>query len=129
MKRTAKAFIKSYLKSGLGGLLAVSVLGIFLDSGPAAALVSAYLLSLVFVGSIVVVLNKIDARNDKRFFRIFLITLALRFTLVLAAIVLVLEVTKIHQIYFTVSFIISYIFHSINEIIFINKTLETDTAK
>lgn len=52
--------------------------------------------------------------------------LGVRFIVVLVALVVVLETIKIHQIYFTVSFIISYIFHSVIEMILINKLLETD---
>lgn len=91
---------------------------------PAAAL--AYLLSFLFVGSNFFVIRKIYRTKDARFYRHFFVSLAARFVLVLVALVVVLKATKIPQIYFTVSFIISYIFHSVIEIISINKLLETD---
>lgn len=87
----------------------------------------AYLLSYLFVGSNFIAIGKIDLNDHKKFYRFFLISLAARFLFMIAALVFVLEVIKIHQIFFTVSFIISYIFHSVIEIIFINKILETDS--
>jgi len=86
----------------------------------------AYLLSFLFVGSNFFVIKKIYRTKHSRFYRHFFISLATRFVLVLVALVVVLKATKIPQIYFTVSFIISYIFHSVIEIISINKLLETD---
>jgi len=49
--------------------------------------------------------------------------LLLRFVLVLALFVLILILTKIDELSFTVSFIISYILHSVNEVIFLNQKL------
>lgn len=49
--------------------------------------------------------------------------LFIRFILVLALFVLILILTKIDELSFTVSFIISYILHSVNEVIFLNQKL------
>lgn len=49
--------------------------------------------------------------------------LLLRFVLVLALFVLILILTKIDELSFTVSFIISYILHSVNEVILLNQKL------
>ena len=87
----------------------------------------AYLLSYLFVSSNFIAVKNIDLEDHKKFYRIFLISLAVRFVLMIGALIFVLEVIKIHQIFFTVSFIISYIFHSVIEIIFINQILETDS--
>lgn len=93
------------------------------------ALVVAYLLSYVFVASNFLTLRKLDHSDHKKFYRLFLSSLAVRFLLMIAALIFVLEAIKIHQIFFTVSFIISYIFHSVIEIIFINQILETDSQR
>lgn len=90
------------------------------------AVLLAYLLSFIFVGSNFFVICNIRGGDDTKFYRQFFISMALRFVLIIAALVLILKTIKIHQIYFTVSFIISYIFHSVIEIISINKILETD---
>lgn len=94
-----------------------------------AAFAAAYLLSFAFVGSNFLVMRKLDVDDHRRFVRIFGRSLAVRFILVLIAIVAGLSIGNKHQIFFTVSFIISYICHSITEIIFLNKILETDTQK
>lgn len=86
----------------------------------------AYLLSYLFVASNFIAVRNIDLDNHKKFYRIFLISLAVRFVFMIGAVIFVLAVIKIHQIFFTVSFIISYIFHSVIEIIYINQILETD---
>ncbi|MDZ7773428.1 MAG: hypothetical protein U5K31_11920 [Balneolaceae bacterium] len=103
-------------------------LAAWLMLGPEALLPAAvaYLLSFLFTGSNFAVILKIGVDSDRRFYRIFLVSIALRFLLVLGAIYLALAVVKFHHIYFTVSFIISYLFHSVIEIIFLNKTLETE---
>ena len=87
----------------------------------------AYLLSYLFVASNFIAVRNINLDDHKKFYRIFLISLAVRFALMIGALIFVLEVIKIHQIFFTVSFIISFIFHSVIEIIFINQILETDS--
>lgn len=97
------------------------------DALPAFA--GAYLLSFLFVGSNFLVMRNLDLNDHARFFRLFGLSLAVRFLLAIAAIALALNIGNNHQIFFTVSFIISYICHSITEIIFLNKILETDTEK
>ncbi|SHE39906.1 hypothetical protein SAMN05443144_101217 [Fodinibius roseus] len=86
----------------------------------------AYLLSFLFVASYYPVLRNFREARHKIFYRRFLTVLALRFVFVLIMLVVILMVTKFHQIYFTVSFIILYILHSVIEIILINKVLQTD---
>lgn len=85
-----------------------------------------YLLSFVFVGSNFVVLRKIQDYSDSEFYKRFFTALGVRFVLVIIAFMVVIKTIKIHQIYFTVSFIISYLFHSVIEIISINNLLKTD---
>ena len=85
-----------------------------------------YGLTFLFVAGNFGVAGKIGLDDHKKFYRIFLISLALRFLLVIGALIFVLKALNFHQIFFTVSFIISYIFHSVMEIILINKLLETD---
>ena len=89
----------------------------------------AYLLSFIFTGSNFLVMRKVGVDDQPKFIKIFGSSLIIRFLLILAALVFTLKALNNHQIFFTVSFIISYICHSINEIIFLNKILETDTKK
>ncbi len=89
----------------------------------------AYLLSFAFTGSNFLVMRKIDLKNHSHFVRIFGISLAVRFIAVIGAIFFILKTRISHQIFFIISFIISYICHSITETIFFNTILETDTKK
>lgn len=104
------------------------IVGITLLSDPQyyLAVSVGYLLSFIFVGSNIFVIKRIKTEKSANFITQFYISLGVRFLLVLVALVVILKAIKIHQIYFTVSFIISYIFHSVIEIILINKLLETD---
>jgi len=88
--------------------------------------VSAYGLSLIFTGSNFWVMRKLNLCDHSQFMRLFGISLAIRFLVVLSALLLILSIINNHQIFFTVSFIISYICHSVMEVIFLNKILETD---
>ena len=85
-----------------------------------------FLLGFIFVGSNIFVIKRIKTDKSSNFITRFYLSLGIRFLLVIVALVVILKTIKIHQIYFTVSFIISYIFHSVIEIILINKLLETD---
>ena len=112
------------------GIFAIVTVGIFILAQLSIyPFLCAYLLSYIFVGSNFLVMRKIKLDDNKRFVRIFGISLAVRFLLVLAALVIGLKTINNHQIFFTVSFIISYICHSVIEIIFLNKILQTDTEK
>lgn len=86
--------------------------------------VVAYVLSFLFVASNFFIIRKIKEGSSDGFHRQFFITLSLRFILVIIALVVVLKATKFHEINFTVSFIISYIFHSAIEVHSINKIIE-----
>lgn len=98
----------------------------FLGGAHLQASLVGYFLSFVFVGSNFIVLHNFHMLPNSVFNKRFFISLGVRFLLVLVAFVTILQTIKIHLIYFTVSFIISYICHSLIEIILINKLLETD---
>jgi O-antigen/teichoic acid export membrane protein len=115
-----------FLKFSLIAFLLLIAGTYFLVQSNLPAVGMAYLLSFLFVSSNFFLIRKIRGDEQSKFYRQFFITLAVRFVLIIAALVVVLTVIKIHQIYFTVSFIISYIFHSVIEIISIQKLLETD---
>lgn len=120
-------YLRNFLFYSGIGLLVMAAGFSFVGTGALAASLAAYLLSFTFTGSNYAVIRKIGVKSHKRFYRIFLVSLAIRFTVVLALFVFILKVVEIHHIYFTVSFIISYIFHSVIEIIYLHKTLETET--
>lgn len=95
----------------------------FLPEGSAAGWIVGY-----FLGLLAVVLHygfslftrKVD---DTKFARVFLTGLVLRFVTILTLFVLVILSEKFDQFSFTVGFLISYIFHSVNDVILLNKKL------
>ncbi len=80
-----------------------------------------------FLGLFAVIIHLISSsvnkNKDQNFLRIYFISLFVRFLIVCLLFILILTTTKIHEFSFTVSFIISYIFHSVNEVIFLNHKL------
>ncbi|MDX1667148.1 MAG: hypothetical protein R3350_07960, partial [Saprospiraceae bacterium] len=83
-----------------------------------------HLLSFLFVASHFPLIRKLDLQGHSKFLKHYFISMAARFLAVLACFAAVLLYVHIDQILFTVSFIISYIFHSIIEMILFNKILE-----
>jgi len=120
--------LKFTVIAGGAGLTAVIFMAFFIIQKVPVFLM-AYVISFVFVGSNFLAIRKINLDDQNRFFKVFGWTLAIRFVMVIAALVIILKLINNHQIFFTVSFIISYICHSVIEIIFLSKILETDTKK
>lgn len=108
-------------------LIAVILAIIILPDAPTEALAAGYILSFFFVFSNILLIEKLWFYDNELFMKAFYISLPIRFVLVLAAFGTILGVTKIHEIYFTVSFIISYLFNSVTELIFILKILQKRT--
>jgi F0F1-type ATP synthase assembly protein I len=67
--------------------------------------------------------------DDESFLYMYYTGIVLRFLIVLALFITLLAVTEIDQIAFTISFIISYIPHSVIEIILINKLIDKNARK
>ncbi|MEQ8523068.1 hypothetical protein [Gracilimonas sp.] len=88
------------------------------------AVVTGVMLSCVFVISSAWVFDTFRETKTSTFIKIFFFSTAIRFLLVLILFGILLGVTKIDEIYFTVSFIISYLCQSVTEMIFINKILQ-----
>ena len=87
-----------------------------------------FFLSLFFVISSTIIVNKFWNSDEPTFFKAFILSIPLRFFIVLTTFAVLLLVTKIDEIFFTVSFIISYLYHSITETIFINKILKKGSS-
>ena len=100
------------------------VLSFVLDKDLLWSMAIGYILSFVFVFSSTFLVWKFWNKGDELFLKVYFLSLPLRFVVVLTAFGLILWLTKITQIYFTVSFIISYLFESVTELIFIHKTLQ-----
>jgi hypothetical protein len=92
------------------------------------AVLAGFFLSLVFVISSTIIVDKFWNSDEPTFFKAFILSIPLRFFFVLTVFAVLLLVTKIDEIFFTVSFIISYLYHSITETIFINKILKKGSS-
>ncbi len=92
-------------------------------------LISGFLLSLLSVLVSSWIIERFWEAEFNQFNKIFFFSLFIRFIVVVGVLALLLGVTKIDEIYFTVSFIISYLCHSITEMIFFNKILQKQSSK
>jgi hypothetical protein len=127
VQNVADFYAKKFLVWGGILFIVAAVITVVQASGTLMIMSTAYVLSFIFVGSNFLVIRDIESPNQRKFFWIFGGVFTLRFLSVVGAIILGLNLLNNHQIFFTVSFIISYICHSIIEIIFITQILETDT--
>ncbi len=112
---------------GLGTLLFLLTL-VFLPEQKTAGWLVGYGLGLITILLHFIAAKAFSGLSDNNFFGIYFLSIGLRFLLVLALFILIIIFGKIDQISFTVSFIISYIFHSVIEIILINKKLTNRTG-
>ncbi|MEX0609964.1 MAG: hypothetical protein WD016_07605 [Balneolaceae bacterium] len=88
------------------------------------AVLSGIFLSSVFIASSAWIFDYFREAENSLFVKVFFFSTALRFILILILFAVLIGVTKINEIYFTVSFIISYLCQSVTEMIFINKILQ-----
>ena len=116
--------IKKLVKFNVAPLILALISFLFLPTDPAVAVISGFLLSIIFVFSSAWILDNFWNADSEVFVKVFLFSMVIRFILVLAALGILLGVTKIDEIYFTVSFIISYLYQSITEMIFFNQLLQ-----
>ncbi len=116
--------IKRLFKYQILVLIFLLVLSLFLYDYKTWAIFFGYTLSLLFVLSSIIIIHNFWDSKETVFFKVFLYSLPIRFFVVLTTFAILLKTTKIDEIYFTVSFIISYLCHSITEMIFIHKILK-----
>ena len=115
--------VKSTLQAS-GILLVLSLGFFFIGEEEGIAVVTGVMLSCIFVISSAWVFDTFREVKTSLFIKIFFISTAIRFLLVLILFGILLGATKIDEIYFTVSFIISYLCQSVTEMILINKILQ-----
>ena len=116
--------IKSTIKTQLLLLIPIFFgLSFYLQKNHLIALISGCSLSLIFAASNTFYVKKFWKSEESDFFSAFFLSVFIRFFLVILGFIIFIQVIKIDEIYFTVSFIICYLFHSISETISINKFL------
>tara|TARA_R100001143_G_scaffold63545_1_gene71647 strand:+ start:62498 stop:62854 length:357 start_codon:yes stop_codon:yes gene_type:complete len=87
------------------------------------AWITGYLLGLFTVAFHLFTSLFTNKKVGASFFRHYYMSLFLRFLIICILYIFILTMIKIDEFSFTVSFIISYLFHSVNEVIFLNKKL------
>jgi len=107
------------------GFLLFLIAILFSPSYSMPAITAGYLLGLVSVLLHFAFLAYIKKRPDNSFLTLYYLSLLPRLLVICAVFVILIIFTKIDEIGFTVSFIISYIFHSVNEIILLNRQLSS----
>jgi putative flippase GtrA len=123
-----RSVVKSTLQAS--GILLLLSIGFFsIGEKEGVAVVTGVMLSCIFVISSAWVFDTFREVKTNQFIKIFFISTAIRFLLVLILFGILLGVTKIDEIYFTVSFIISYLCQSVTEMILINKILQKSGNK
>ena len=117
------------LKASLFILPLIILSFLILDVNQSAGVLAGVTLSL---GSILVsawVIDSFFRREWSSFSKAFFLSIIGRFIFVLILFAILLGATKIDEIYFTVSFIISYLCYSMTEMIFFNKILVEKSNK
>lgn len=119
LQLTNKSIVKSVVLFGVAFLLVTIFLPVHAQTGWMAGY-SLGLLAVVLHYAMSLLTKHID---DELFVRYFFVGLAVRFITILGLFVLLIISEKFDQISFTVSFLISYIFHSVIDTILLNKKL------
>ena len=121
--------VKNLLISNLGLLLIAVMLILFVSMSQTLAVVFGIVLSAFSILVNAWVLETFWESNWGKFSKIFFFSLIARFAFNVLVLLIVLWATKIDKIYFTVSFLFSYICNSVIEITFFNKILEKKSSK
>ncbi|MEX0721726.1 MAG: hypothetical protein WD059_13720 [Balneolaceae bacterium] len=124
MKGEGKTILFKKILSISGVFILLSLLFFTGGTSIGVAVLSGVLLSSVFIVSSAWVLDTFGGAESSLFMNVFFFSTAIRFVLILILFAVLIGVTKINEIYFTVSFIISYLCQSVTEMIFINKILQ-----
>lgn len=121
--------LKKLVKTNLGILFLLIGSFFLLPAYKASGLIIGVSLSAVSILVSAWILETFWDREWGQFNKIFFFSLVGRFFSVLIIIAILLGATKIDEIYFTVSFIISYLCNSITEMIFFNKILDKKSSQ
>lgn len=110
-------------KWSLLALVLVIIASFFVQFSDKIAIFAGFFVSLAFVFSSAWVINKFWDGDSALFIKVFFFSMAIRFLLLVVVTLILLGITKIDEIYFTVSLIFSYLYHSVTEMIFVNQKL------
>lgn len=110
-------------------LFLIGILFLFLPINQVFGMLSGVLVSTASILVSAWILDTFWDSSWDKFSKIFFLSIVGRFLLVIIILIILLVLTKIDEIYFTVSFIISYLYNSITEMIYFNKILEKKSSQ
>ena len=84
---------------------------------------TAYLIAFVFVGGAIWVWVRFWTVSSQNFIKVYYITTLVRFSMVILLLFISLSTIKFEQMFFTVNFIISYLYQSVIELLLIHHRL------
>ncbi len=109
-----------FLLAQIPFLVALIFIGYWILPGYLSEALIAYLIALVFVGGAMWVLVRIWTISTQNFIKVYLTTTLIRFFMVILLLFISLSTIKFEQMFFTVNFIISYLYQSVIELLLIH---------
>ena len=104
-------------------LVALIFIGYWILPGYLSETLIAYLIALVFVGGAMLVWVRFWTISTQNFIKVYYTTTLIRFFMVILLLFISLSTIKIEQMFFTVNFIISYLYQSVIELLLIHHRL------
>ena len=112
-----------FLLAQIPFLVALIFVGYWILPGYLFETLIAYLIALVFVGGAMWVWVRFWTISSQNFIKVSYITTLIRFSMVILLLFISLSTIKFEQMFFTVNFIISYLYHSVIELLLIHHRL------
>ncbi len=122
-------FRKIEYKTFLAGLSVLILILLFAARQYTVSIIIGYFLGLSAVLSHLLFISYTKNLEESKFQKLYFISIFIRFFIVCLIFVALIIFTKIDELGFTVSFIISYIFHSVIEIILLNRQLTSQNEE
>mgnify|MGYP001265055283 FL=1 len=112
-----------YLFVQLPFLVIFVLLGYWVEPGNTSEAFIAYLIALIFVGAAIWVWVRFSTNSSLNFVKIYFTATLVRFLLVILLLSVSLSSIQFEQMFFTVNFIISYLYQSVIELLLIHHRL------
>jgi len=112
-----------FLLAQIPFLVALIFVGYWILPGYLSETLIAYLIALVFVGGAMLVWVRFWTISSQNFIKVYYTTTLVRFSLVILLLFISLSTIKFEQMFFTLNFIISYLYQSVIELLLIHHRL------
>jgi len=112
-----------FLLAQIPFIVALIFVGYWILPGYLSETLIAYLIALVFVGGAMWVWVRFWTISSQNFIKVYYTTTLVRFSMVILSLFISLSTIKFEQIFFTVYFIISYLYQSVIELLLIHHRL------